>query len=71
VPGRAAAMQSQINQVKVFSVTKARDREELGARVTAWIAAHPEVEIVRTVVALSSDAEYHCLSMVFLCAARA
>ncbi|HVV52713.1 MAG TPA: hypothetical protein VHO06_23840 [Polyangia bacterium] len=60
-------MPSQINLVKVFSVTKARDRDELGERVTAWIAANPELHIVQTVVAQSSDESFHCLSMVLLC----
>jgi len=60
-------MQSQINLVKVFSVTKAREREELGARVSAWIADNPGVQIVRTIVAQTSDARFHCLSMILLC----
>jgi hypothetical protein len=59
--------ENQINMVKVFSVTKAREREELGQRVTAWIAANPGVEIVRTVVAQTSDDRFHCLSMILLC----
>jgi hypothetical protein len=61
-------MQSRINMVKVFSATKARDREALGERVTEWIAAHPDVAVVRTVVELSSDRSFHCLSMVLFCA---
>lgn len=60
-------MQNQINMVKVFSVTKAREREELGARVSAWIADNPGVQIVRTIVAQTSDARFHCLSMILLC----
>jgi hypothetical protein len=56
--------------VKVFSATKARDREDIGDRVTAWIAANPGVEILQTVVAQSSDRSFHCLSLVFLCASR-
>jgi len=55
--------------IKVFSVTKARDRDELGERVTAWIAAHPELQILRTFVAQTSDSAFHCLSMVLICAA--
>lgn len=61
-------MQNRINVVKVFSVTKAREREELGERVTAWIAANPEMQVLRTFVAQSSDAEFHCLSMILFCA---
>jgi hypothetical protein len=60
-------MQARINLVKVFSVTKAREREDLGARVTAWIQANPDVQIVRTVVAQTSDDRFHCLSMILLC----
>jgi len=55
-----------ISLVKVFSATKARDREALGERVTAWIAAHPEVELIETVVSLTSDREFHCLSFVLI-----
>jgi len=61
-------MQGRINLVKTFSVTKARDRDELGARVTAWLVANPDLKILNTVVAQSSDHEFHCLSMVFICA---
>jgi putative lipoic acid-binding regulatory protein len=53
-----------ISMVKVFSATKAKDRDELGDRVTAWLRAHPEVLVERAVVRLSSDAEFHCLSIV-------
>ena len=61
-------MENKINLVKVFSVTKARDRQDLGERVTAWIQENPNVQIVNTVVSQSSDQSYHCLSMVLLCA---
>ena len=58
-----------IHVVKVFSVTKARQREEIGESVTAWIAANPELRVVNTVVALTSDAKFHCFSIVLFCAA--
>jgi hypothetical protein len=61
-------MENRINLVKVFSVTKARDRQDLGERITAWIQENPQVKIVNTVVSQSSDQSYHCLSMVLLCA---
>ena len=54
--------------IKVFSVTKARERDEIGERVTAWIEAHPNVQILRTVLAQTSDARFHCFSMVLICA---
>jgi hypothetical protein len=61
-------MPDQINFVKVFSATKARDRDTLGDRVTAWIQENPGIAILRKVVSQTSDSEFHCLSMVLLCA---
>lgn len=49
--------------VKVFSATKARDRESLGERMTDWMHNHPEIDIVDTVVTQSSDREFHCVSI--------
>jgi hypothetical protein len=53
----------KFNTVKVFSATKAKDRELLGARVSAWIEANPGVEITNTVVTQSSDKAFHCLAI--------
>jgi hypothetical protein len=53
----------RFNTVKVFSATKAKDRELLGARVSAWIAANPGLEITNTVVTQSSDKAFHCLAI--------
>jgi len=50
--------------VKVFSATRARDREELGATVTRWLRANGDLSIVDQVVVQSSDAEFHCVSVV-------
>jgi len=49
--------------VKVFSATKARDRDELGERITDWLRAHPSFEMLDVVVTQSSDAEFHCLTI--------
>jgi hypothetical protein len=49
--------------VKVFSATKAREREGLGDRLTEWMDAHPDLNIVDTVVTQSSDHEFHCLTI--------
>jgi hypothetical protein len=49
--------------VKVFSATKARDREVLGETITAWIRTHPEYEIFDKIVTQSSDAAFHCLAI--------
>jgi hypothetical protein len=50
---------------KVFSATKALERQEMGGQIAEWLALHPDIEIVDRVVLQSSDAQFHCLSMVF------
>jgi hypothetical protein len=50
--------------VKVFSATKAREREELGETITRWIRSNAGLEIVDRVVTQSSDDEFHCLTIV-------
>jgi folate-dependent tRNA-U54 methylase TrmFO/GidA len=49
---------------KVFTTTLARDREAMSDTITRWLQDHPELEIVDKVVALSSDRQFHCLSIV-------
>ncbi len=49
--------------IKVFSATKAREREGLGERVTQWMDQHPEFEVVDKKVTQSSDSEFHCLTI--------
>jgi hypothetical protein len=51
--------------VKVFSATKAKEREELGETITRWLRANADLEVVDKVVSQSSDDEFHCLSVVF------
>lgn len=48
---------------KVFSATKAKEREELGTTVTQWIRSHPEYTVVDKIVTQSSDSEFHCLTV--------
>jgi len=43
-------------------------QDEPGYR--AWVAANPQLEVRQTVVSLSSDSEFHCLSLVLICADR-
>jgi hypothetical protein len=50
--------------LKVFSATKAREREELGETVTRWIRSNPGLEVVDRVVRQSSDDEFHCLTII-------
>lgn len=52
-----------VTGVKVFSATKAREREGLGDQVTSWIRNHQDCEIVDKIVTQSSDSEFHCLTI--------
>ena len=56
--------------VKVFSATKAKDRDELGETITRWLRANADLEVVDRVVTQSSDDEFHCLSIVLFFRAR-
>ena len=49
--------------VKVFSATRAKDREELGEVITRWLRGTPGLEVVDKVVTQSSDREFHCLTI--------
>ncbi len=49
--------------VKVFSATKAREREDLGEQVTRWIRDNPTSKIIDKIVTQSSDREFHCLTI--------
>jgi hypothetical protein len=48
---------------KVFSATKAREREDLGAKLTKWMKENPELTIVDKHITQSSDNEFHCLTI--------
>ena len=49
--------------IKVFSATKAREREGLGEVATDWLASNPGIELTDHIVTQSSDSEFHCLSI--------
>lgn len=49
--------------VKVFSATMAKTRAQLSHRIDQWLADHPELQVVDTVVTQSSDASFHCLTI--------
>jgi hypothetical protein len=49
---------------KVFTATKARDRDELGQVLTRWLGDNPQIRIVDKVVTQSSDNEFHCLTII-------
>jgi hypothetical protein len=48
---------------KVFTATKAKDRDELGEVMTRWLRDNPRAKILNKVVTQSSDREFHCLSI--------
>lgn len=58
-----AAKILDITGVKVFSATKAKDRELLGDVITDWLRNHPDHDIVDKIVTQSSDNEFHCLTI--------
>jgi hypothetical protein len=49
--------------VKVFSATKAKERDDMGNTVTRWLKKHPELEIIKMVITQSSDKEFHCFTI--------
>ena len=54
----------QFTGVKVFSATKAKEREELGENVTRWLRSNADLEVVDRIVRQSSDNEFHCLTII-------
>jgi len=52
-----------VTGVKVFSATKAKERELLGEIITDWIRSNPNYEIIDKIVTQSSDSEFHCLTI--------
>ena len=53
-------------EVKVFSATKRKDRDRLDEVATAWLRDHQNFDRLTARVTLSSDLEYHCLSITFM-----
>lgn len=56
-------MLGTISGAKVFSATRAKEREELGENITRWLRANPGLEVVDKIVTQSSDQEFHCLTI--------
>lgn len=52
--------------VKVFTATKAKEREGMGERITEWLRGSPPAEIIDVKVTQSSDEEFHCLTITIL-----
>ena len=58
------------NGIKVFSATMYNDRQQLGDKVTAWIADNPRNQLTEIVVTQSSDASFHCIALTLFYVAR-
>lgn len=57
--------------VKVFSATMFADRAELGDKVTNWLANNSrDFELSDITVTQSSDASFHCVSIIVFFRAR-
>jgi hypothetical protein len=57
-------MASVFSGVKVFSATKAREREAISDRINEWLdEVLDRYDIVDKVVTQSSDREFHCLTI--------
>lgn len=52
------------NGVKVFTATQHHPRNDLGGKVTEWLAANPDAVPVEFVIRQSSDAAFHCVTIV-------
>ena len=53
----------KFNGLKVFSATMVADRDQLGEKVTAWLASHPQCKLTDIVVTQSSDEAFHCVAI--------
>jgi hypothetical protein len=53
----------KFNGVKVFSATMVADRDQLGEKVTAWMASHGQLKVTDVVVTQSSDEAFHCIAI--------
>jgi hypothetical protein len=53
----------KFNGLKVFSATMVADRDQLGEKVTNWLASHPQCKLTDIVVTQSSDEAFHCIAI--------
>ncbi|HEY2734105.1 MAG TPA: hypothetical protein VGI70_08970 [Polyangiales bacterium] len=49
--------------MKVFSATMVADREQLGEKVTNWIAQNSHKKVTDMVITQSSDEAFHCIAI--------
>lgn len=65
----ARSTRRRFDGVKVFSATMINDRQQLGEVVTDWLQRH-RVDLVDISVTQSSDASFHCISIIVFYATR-
>ena len=53
----------KFNGVKVFSATMVADRDQLGEKVTDWIAKNAHKKVTDMVITQSSDEAFHCIAI--------
>ncbi len=53
----------KFNGVKVFSATMVADREQLGEKVTDWMARNQSKKVTDIVITQSSDEAFHCIAI--------
>ena len=53
----------RFNGVKVFSATMVADRDQLGEKVSAWMANNGQLKVTDIVVTQSSDEAFHCIAI--------
>ena len=57
--------------VKVFSATKAQERQVIGDLIRDWIERNPHLEMVEREMLQSSDTKFHCLTIILFFRERA
>ena len=56
---------STYDAVKVFTATRAKERESLGEVMSAWLKQMADkIQVVDTKVLQSSDQQFHCLTII-------
>jgi hypothetical protein len=53
----------KFNGVKVFSATMVADRDQLGEKVTDWMAKNQQKKVTDIVITQSSDEAFHCIAI--------
>lgn len=56
----------QMDGIKVFTATKASERNSLGETATQWLKeqnSKPGFEVIDKIVTQSSDNEFHCIAI--------